>query len=63
MDFMTASGADMRAARTITGATMASLFLVGLIPGLRPYAGRIRICIAVTYLIAAAGFVIYLLVR
>jgi hypothetical protein len=63
MDFMTVSGADMRTAQTITGATMAAFLLAGLVPGLGPYAPRIRVGITVAYLIAAVAFVIYLLLR
>lgn len=63
MDFMHVTGEEVRTAQSLTGATMASLFLVGLVPGLRAYAGRIRVAIALAYLAAAAGFMIYLLIR
>jgi len=63
MDFMTVSGAEVRTAQTITGAAMAAFLLAGLAPGLRPYAARLRIGVTAVYLIAAAAFTIYLLVR
>lgn len=63
MDFMHVSGEEIRAAQTMTGATFAAFITVGLIPGLRAYAGRIRMAITVVYLVAAAGFMAYLLIR
>jgi hypothetical protein len=63
MEIMTVSNEDMRAARMLTGATFSLFVLAGVIPGLRPYATRIRIGVAVLYFVAAAGFVIHLLVR
>jgi uncharacterized membrane protein len=63
MGFMTVSGEEVRAAQMISGATMASFMLIGFVPGLKPHAGRIRVVIAVSYLIAVAAFMIYLLVR
>ena len=60
---MTVSGEEMRAARTLTGATFAMFLMVSVVPGLRPYATRIRLVIAVAYFVLAAGFIIYLLVR
>jgi len=63
MNIMTVSDEDMRAARMLTGATFSLFVLVGFVPGLRAYAARIRIGVAVLYFIAAAGFVVYLLVR
>ena len=63
MDFMHVSGEEVRAAQTLTSATLASFVLVGFVPGLRPYAGRIRTAIAIAYLIAVVAFMLYLLVR
>jgi hypothetical protein len=60
---MLVSNEDVRAAQTITGATFTAFLLVGFIPGLRAYAGRIRIAITVAYLLVAAGFMIYLMMR
>jgi hypothetical protein len=63
MDFMTVSGEDMRAAQMLTGVTFAMFLMVGVVPGLRAYAVRIRLAIVAAYFIAAAGFVIYLFAR
>ena len=63
MDFTTVSGEDVRAAQTITGATLAMFLMVSVVPGLRPYAARLRLAIAAAYFAAAAGFMIYLMVR
>jgi len=63
MDFMTVNGEDIRAAQTITGTTLAMFLMVGVVPGLRPYAGRLRLAIAVAYFATAAGFMIYLFAR
>jgi zinc transporter ZupT len=60
---MIVSGDDVRAAQMITGATFAAFMLVGFVPGLRAYAGWIRIAITVAYLAVAAGFMVYLMVR
>jgi hypothetical protein len=63
MDIMTVSGADVRAAQILTGTTLSLFILVGVVPGLRGYATRIRIVIMVLYFVAAAGFMLRLLVR
>jgi len=60
---MIASGEDVRAAQTITGTTFALFLLVGFVPGLRPYATRIRLAIVVIYFVLAGGFMSYLLIR
>ena len=60
---MTVSSGDVRAAQTITGATFAVFLMVGVVPGLRAYAARLRLAIAVAYFAAAAGFMIYLTAR
>ena len=43
---------DMRAAQIVTGATMAAFIGVGLVPGLREHAVRIRAALLVAYLLA-----------
>lgn len=63
MDFRHVSAAEVRAAQTLTSATMASFILVGLVPRVRAHAGRIRMAIAIAYLVAVVAFMIYLLVR
>jgi hypothetical protein len=60
---MTVSDEDVRAAQMITGTTFTLFFMVGFVPGLRSYAGRIRLAIAVAYFAVAAGFMVYLMVR
>jgi hypothetical protein len=63
MDIMTVSSADVRAAQILTGTTLSLFILAGVVPGLRGYATRIRIVIMVLYFVAAAGFMLRLLVR
>jgi len=63
MNIMTVSDEDMRAARMLTGAIFSLFILVGVVPGLRAYAARIRIGVVVLYFVAAAGFMVHLLVR
>jgi hypothetical protein len=60
---MIVSGEDMRSAQMITGATLVLFVMVNVVPGLRRYAGPIRLAIAVAYFAAAAGFMVYLMVR
>ena len=60
---MIVSGEDVRAAQMLTGTTFALFLMVGFVPGLRPYAGRIRLVVAVAYVAAAAGFMVFLMVR
>jgi hypothetical protein len=60
---MTISGDDIRAAQMLTGATFAMFLMVNVVPGLRPYAVRIRLAIVAAYFVATAGFMIYLLIR
>lgn len=60
---MQVSADEVRAAQMVTTATFASFVTVGLIPGLRAYAGRIRAAIAVLYLATVVGFMVYLLIR
>jgi len=52
---------EMHAAQILTGATMASWIAVGLIPGLRPHAGRIRLAVLAAYLLGCAGFIVWFL--
>ncbi len=60
---MTVGGEDIRAAQMITGATFALFLMVGYVPGLRAYAAQIRVAITVAYFVAAAGLMVYLMVR
>ena len=60
---MTVNGEDIRAAQMLTGATFVMFLMANVVPWLRPYAARIRLVVAVLYFVAAAGFMLYLLVR
>jgi hypothetical protein len=60
---MIVSGEDIRSAQMITGTTLTLFFMVSVVPGLRAYATRLRLTIAVAYFAAAAGFMVYLMVR
>ena len=57
--FSSVSADDIRAAQTITFATLALWIGVGVVPPLRPHASRIRAVVLVLYLLGAAGFVLY----
>ena len=59
--FSPVSAADMQAAQVVTGLAMAAFLAVGLIPGLRPYAGKIRAGILAIYLLGCALLVIFVL--
>ena len=61
--FNAVSSADMQTARIVTGATMAAFLAVGMVPGLREHAGRIRVALLVAYLLACGIFVGYALLR
>ena len=63
MSFIPATPAEMHAAQIVVGATMALWIFVGLAPGLRAYATRIRVGVLIAYLLGFAGFAIYALVR
>ena len=63
MVFDTISSHEMQTARIITGATMAIVIGVGLVPPLRPFAQRIRMAALVLYILSCVAFVIYVLVR
>ena len=52
---------QMRAAQILTGATMAAWLASGVIPGARPYAGKIRAGLLAAYLAGCAVFVAYVL--
>jgi len=54
---------DMQAARIVTGVTMAAFIGVGFAPGLRPYAGRIRLWLLLLYLLACVGLLARVLTR
>jgi hypothetical protein len=54
---------DMQAARILTGATMAAWLVCGVIPGVRPYATKIRAALLIAYLASGAAFIAYLLLR
>ena len=61
--FAAVTAEQMQTARIITGAAMAVFIGIGVVPGLRPYAGRIRIWLIAFYLMAAGAFVAYVLMR
>jgi hypothetical protein len=61
--FSAVSSADMQTVRIVTGATMAAFLAVGMVPGLREHAGRIRLALLVAYLLACGIFVGYALMR
>ena len=54
---------DMQAARILTGATMAAWLACGVIPGVRPRAGKIRAGLLIAYLVCCAAYVGYVLLR
>ena len=54
---------DMQAARIVTGATLAAWLACGVIPGVRPYASKIRAGLLVAYLLCCAGYIGYVLLR
>jgi hypothetical protein len=61
--FSAVTGEEMRAARLVTGVTMALFVGVSVAPGLRRYAGRIRLALLVVYLVVCAVFVATVLMR
>ena len=63
MNFIPATPGELHAAQILAGATMALWLFVGLAPGLKVYATRIRIGVLIVYLLAFAGLAIYALVR
>ena len=63
MNFAAVTPDEMRNAQVLSLATFAFWIGVGVFPGLRPYAARIRIVVLVLYLIGCASFIGYVLVR
>lgn len=60
---MPVTAEDMRAAQILTGATLALFLLVGLTPGMRGHATRLRLAILVIYMLGVAALVIRALAR
>jgi hypothetical protein len=63
MWFSAVTGEEMQGARIITGAVMAALIGVGLVPGLRQSATTIRLVLLVTYVLVCVVFVAWVLLR
>ena len=61
--FGAATADELRAAQIITGVTMALFLTVGLVPGLGPYAGKIRAGVLAAYLLGCVAFVGYVLLN
>jgi hypothetical protein len=61
--FSAVTSEDIRAAQVVTGAAMALFIGIGIVPGLREYAGRLRLSLLVLYLLACSGFVAVVLLR
>jgi hypothetical protein len=57
------SSEEMRAARIVTGVTMALFVGVSVAPGLRRHAGAIRLALLLVYLVVCAVFVANVLSR
>jgi hypothetical protein len=53
----------MQAARILTGSTIAAWLACGVIPAARPYATTIRVCLLAGYLLGAAVFIGYVMLR
>jgi hypothetical protein len=53
----------MRQAQVVTGFVLAAFIGVNVVPGLRPYAWKIRLVLLVAYLIACGVFVGLVLVK
>ena len=58
-----ATPGEMHAAQILAGVTMALWIFVGLAPGLKAYATRIRVGVLIVYLLGFAGFAVYALLR
>jgi hypothetical protein len=54
---------DMQAAQILTGATIAAWLACGVIPGVRPYATKIRAGVLTAYLLGCVGYAAYVLFR
>jgi hypothetical protein len=61
--FSAVSGNQMRMAQIITGAAMALFIGIGVVPGLRHHAARLRLALLVVYLVACGVFVAWVLLR
>jgi hypothetical protein len=61
--FSAVSGEEMRAARLVTGVTMALFVAVSVAPGLRSHAGTIRLALLVVYLVVCSVFLAVVLSR
>jgi hypothetical protein len=61
--FSAVTGEEMRTARLVTGVTMALFVGVSVAPGLRKYAGRIRLVLLLVYLAVCSVFVATVLSR
>ena len=61
--FSAVTGEQMRQMQIITGVAMALFVGIGIVPGLRPHAGRIRLVLLVVYLVTCVGFVGWVLLR
>ena len=61
--FSAVTAEEMRGAQIITGAVMAALIGVGLVPGLRRHAATIRLALLVCYVLACVAYVALLLSR
>jgi hypothetical protein len=58
-----ATDEEVRAAQILTGATLAAWLACGVIPGVQPYATKIRTVLLAAYLLACLGFIVYLSAR
>jgi len=58
-----ATDEEVRAAQILTGATMAAWLACGIIPGVQPYATKIRTALLAAYLLGCVAFIAYLLLR
>lgn len=61
--FSVVSGEQMRQMQIITGVAMALFVGIGVVPGLRQHAGRIRLVLLVAYLVTCVGFVGWVLLQ
>ena len=59
--FSAVSSEEIRAAQILTGVTMAAFIAVGMIPGARRYAARIRVALLVLYLVVCGAILIHAL--
>jgi hypothetical protein len=61
--FGTVTAEDMRSVQIATGVAMAVFIGSGVVPALRPYAGRIRLALLFLYLGTCGAFVARALLR